>query len=114
MFGGSWGSTLALAYAQAHPSRVAGCVLRGVFLGRDAEVEWFLYGLRRFFPDAWQAFAEHDVSLRTVRQEGRGDDAQLVVVSHRATDEALAATVKQLRTMADVRDVTSVMRVEGA
>jgi homoserine dehydrogenase len=60
-----------------------------------------------------QAFAEHDVSIQTVRQEGRGDDAQLVVVSHRATDEALAATVKQLRTMADVRDVTSVMRVEG-
>jgi proline iminopeptidase len=59
LFGGSWGSTLALAYAQAHPERVAGCVLRGVFLGRDAEVEWFLYGLRRVFPDAWNAFADH-------------------------------------------------------
>jgi proline iminopeptidase len=59
LFGGSWGSTLALAYAQAHPERVTGCVLRGVFLGRDEEVEWFLYGLRRFFPDAWAAFAEH-------------------------------------------------------
>jgi proline iminopeptidase len=59
LFGGSWGSTLALAYAQAHPERVLGCVLRGVFLGRKAEVEWFLYGLRRVFPDAWSAFAEH-------------------------------------------------------
>ena len=59
LFGGSWGSTLALAYAQAHPERVTGCVLRGVFLGRPAEVEWFLYGLRRIFPDAWAAFAEH-------------------------------------------------------
>ena len=59
LFGGSWGSTLALAYAQAHPERVAGCVLRGVFLGREAEVEWFLYGLRRVFPDAWNVFAEH-------------------------------------------------------
>lgn len=59
LFGGSWGSTLALAYAQAHPDRVSGCVLRGVFLGRAAEVEWFLYGLRRVFPDAWAAFAEH-------------------------------------------------------
>ncbi|WP_376087239.1 prolyl aminopeptidase [Roseomonas sp. CCTCC AB2023176] len=59
LFGGSWGSTLALAYAQAHPLRVAGCVLRGVFLGRDDEVDWFLYGLRRIFPDAWQNFAEH-------------------------------------------------------
>jgi proline iminopeptidase len=59
LFGGSWGSTLALAYAQAHPERVTGCVLRGVFLGRKEEVEWFLYGLRRVFPDAWAAFAEH-------------------------------------------------------
>jgi len=59
LFGGSWGSTLALAYAQAHAERVVGCVLRGVFLGRPAEVEWFLYGLRRIFPDAWAAFAEH-------------------------------------------------------
>jgi proline iminopeptidase len=59
LFGGSWGSTLALAYAQAYPERVAGCVLRGVFLGRKPEVEWFLYGLRRIFPDAWAAFAEH-------------------------------------------------------
>jgi proline iminopeptidase len=59
LFGGSWGSTLALAYAQAHPERVVGCVLRGVFLGRPSEVEWFLYGLKRIFPDAWAAFAEH-------------------------------------------------------
>ena len=60
-----------------------------------------------------QAFAEHDVSIQTVRQEGRGDDAQLVVVSHRASDAALAATVEALRGMAIVRDVSSVMRVEG-
>jgi homoserine dehydrogenase len=59
------------------------------------------------------AFAEHGVSIQTVRQEGRGEDAQLVVVSHRATDEALATTVEQLRTMPEVHDVTSVMRVEG-
>jgi proline iminopeptidase len=67
LFGGSWGSTLALAYAQAHPDRVAGCVLRGVFLGRADEVDWFLYGLRRVFPDAWASFAEH------VPPEERGD-----------------------------------------
>jgi len=59
------------------------------------------------------AFAEHDVSIQTVRQEGRGDDAQLVVVSHRATDAQLSATVEHLRKMDIVRDVTSVMRVEG-
>jgi proline iminopeptidase len=59
LFGGSWGSTLALAYAQAHPDRVTGCVLRGVFLGRAQEVDWFLHGLRRVFPEAWAGFAEH-------------------------------------------------------
>lgn len=59
------------------------------------------------------AFAEHGVSIQTVRQEGRDQDAQLVVVSHDATDAQLAATVQHLRGMEVVRDVTSVMRVEG-
>ncbi|WP_248580998.1 homoserine dehydrogenase [Nocardioides sp. InS609-2] len=59
------------------------------------------------------AFADHGVSIQTVRQEGRGADAQLVVVSHQATDAQLAATVEQLRSMDIVREVTSVMRVEG-
>jgi proline iminopeptidase len=56
LFGGSWGSTLALAYAQACPERVAGCVLRGVFLGRPQEVDWFLDGLRAVFPDTHANF----------------------------------------------------------
>lgn len=56
LFGGSWGSTLALAYAQAYPERVVGCVLRGVFLGRPAEVAWFLDGLAAVFPDAHASF----------------------------------------------------------
>ncbi len=56
LFGGSWGSTLALAYAQAYPHRVTGCVLRGVFLGRQVEVEWFLNGLGVLFPDAHANF----------------------------------------------------------
>ncbi|WP_395657650.1 homoserine dehydrogenase [Nocardioides sp.] len=60
------------------------------------------------------AFAEHGVSIQTVRQEGRGADAQLVVVSHESTDAALSATVGHLRGMDIVREVTSVMRVEGA
>jgi proline iminopeptidase len=57
LFGGSWGSTLALAYAQQWTSRVVGLVLRGVFLGRQSEVDWFLHGLRAVFPDAHAAFA---------------------------------------------------------
>jgi homoserine dehydrogenase len=60
-----------------------------------------------------QLFAEHGVSLQTVRQEGHGDDAQLVVVSHRATDAALRATVEALRQQSYVHDVSSIMRVEG-
>jgi proline iminopeptidase len=59
LFGGSWGSTLALAYAQAHPTRVIGCVLRGVFLGRRQEVAWFLHGLAAIFPDAHASFLGH-------------------------------------------------------
>ena len=59
LFGGSWGSTLALAYAQAHPERVIGLVLRGVFLGRAPEVDWFLHGMARVFPDAHAAFLAH-------------------------------------------------------
>lgn len=58
LFGGSWGSTLALAYAQAHPEVVMGAVLRGIFLGRPPEVEWFLYGLARIFPDAHGTFSQ--------------------------------------------------------
>jgi len=60
-----------------------------------------------------QAFAEHDVSIQTVRQEGRGDEAKLVVVSHRALDSDLSATVEAIRRMDAVHDVSSIMRVEG-
>lgn len=56
VFGGSWGSTLALAYAEAHPQRCTGLILRGIFLCRDSEIDWFLYGLRNLFPEAWNAF----------------------------------------------------------
>jgi homoserine dehydrogenase len=58
-------------------------------------------------------FAEHGVSIETVRQNGRGADAQLVLVTHHAHDAALSATVQALRDLDIVRQVTSVMRVEG-
>jgi len=58
LFGGSWGSTLALAYATAHPGRVLGLVLRGVFLASRAEIDWFMHGMRQVYPEAWRAFAE--------------------------------------------------------
>ena len=60
-----------------------------------------------------QVFAEHDVSIQTVRQNGRGADAQLVIVTHRALDAALSRCVAALRNLDAVLQVTSVMRVEG-
>ncbi|MGB8183091.1 MAG: prolyl aminopeptidase [Stellaceae bacterium] len=57
VFGGSWGSTLALAYAEAHPERCSGLVLRGIFLCRQSEIDWFLYGMRAVFPEAWRNFS---------------------------------------------------------
>lgn len=52
LFGGSWGSTLALAYAERLPQRVRGLILRGIFLGSRSEIDWFLYGMGQFFPEA--------------------------------------------------------------
>jgi len=57
LFGGSWGSTLSLVYAQTHPECVSGLVLRGIFLCRPEDIEWFYqYGACRVFPDYWQDF----------------------------------------------------------
>jgi proline iminopeptidase len=57
LFGGSWGSTLCLAYAESHPAQVRALVLRGIFLCRPSEIQWFLYGIRTVFPEAWRSFA---------------------------------------------------------
>ena len=57
VFGGSWGSTLALAYAQAHPQHCLGLALRGIFLCRPGEIEWFMRGMGTVFPEAWHEFA---------------------------------------------------------
>lgn len=57
VFGGSWGSTLALAYAEAHPERVLGLVLRGIFLCRPRDIHWFYQeGAGRLFPDYWEDY----------------------------------------------------------
>ena len=58
IFGGSWGSTLALAYAIGHPERCVGLILRGIFLCRKSEIDWFLYGVRNLFPEVWARFVE--------------------------------------------------------
>ena len=57
VFGGSWGSTLALAYAQSHPQCVSELVLRGIFMLREKELQWFYqYGASEIYPEAWQGF----------------------------------------------------------
>ena len=58
VFGGSWGSTLGLSYGQAHPEHCAGFVLRGIFLGTPPEIDWFLNGMGKLFPDAWEEFRD--------------------------------------------------------
>lgn len=70
VFGGSWGSTLALAYAETHPERVSGLVLRGIFLGRANEARWVYeesQGASAIFPDHWEEF------LRVIPKAERGD-----------------------------------------
>lgn len=59
VFGGSWGSTLGLYYAQRHPERVLSLCLRGIWLLRQVEIDWWLYGLRNLAPGLWREFAEH-------------------------------------------------------
>lgn len=57
VFGGSWGSTLALLYAQAHPTKVKGLILRGIFLARTSDITWlYQEGANKIFPDYWQEF----------------------------------------------------------
>ncbi len=57
LFGGSWGSTLAMHYATLYPARCLSLILRGIFLCEQPEIEWFLYGIKTVFPEAWDQFA---------------------------------------------------------
>ncbi len=74
VFGGSWGSTLALAYAETHPDRCKALILRGIFLCRRSEIDWFLYGLRTIFPEPWAEL------VRPIPAAERGD---LLAAYHR-------------------------------
>lgn len=67
VFGGSWGSTLSLAYAIAHPTRVHSLTLRGIFLLTPTEIDWFLYGINTVFPEEWQKF------VSVLPEDERGD-----------------------------------------
>ncbi len=68
VFGGSWGTTLALSYAVTYPEAVKSFVLRGVFLLEQPEIDWFLYGIQHIFPEAWErfsAYVNHEKDLLT-------------------------------------------------
>ena len=68
VFGGSWGSTLSLAYAETHPDRASGLILRGIFLTRRKELEWFYqYGASEIFPDFWERYRDE------IPEDERGD-----------------------------------------
>ena len=83
LFGGSWGSTLSLAYGVRHPDRVSEMVLRGIFLLRQEEIDWFYQdGAGRFFPEEWQAYLDpippderHDMVRAYYERLTSSDDA---------------------------------------
>jgi proline iminopeptidase len=84
VFGGSWGSTLALAYAQTHPDKVTEMVLRGIFMLRRQELEWFYqHGCNALYPDAWETY------LGAIPEVERGD---LMSAYHRRLTSADAGT----------------------
>jgi proline iminopeptidase len=87
VFGGSWGSTLALAYANAYPQAVSGMILRGIFLCRPGELDWFLRQVRHFFPEAWEEFvaplsaSERNDILRAYHRLIFSDDRATIIAS---------------------------------
>ena len=81
VFGGSWGSTLGLLYAETHADRVSGLILRGIFLARDKDVKWFYQqGTSRLFPDYWEKFikpipeSERDDMVAAYSRQLTGDN----------------------------------------
>ncbi len=103
VFGGSWGSTLALAYAQEHPERVSGLILRGIFLCRPQDLHWFYQdGASRIFPDAWEEYeriippAERHDYIRAYYRRLTGDDqiAQMAAAKAWSVWEGHCSTLK--------------------
>jgi proline iminopeptidase len=100
VFGGSWGSTLALAYAQAHAERVSELVLRGIFTFRQREVDWlYLYGASEVFPDKWEEFVtlvpegEREDLVAAYQRRLTGDDPAARLAAAKAWSKWEAETV---------------------
>jgi proline iminopeptidase len=91
VFGGSWGSTLALAYAEKHPERVTELVLRGIFLLRRKEIEWFYQGgASTIFPDAWESYRDH------IPEAERGDMLRAYYGRLTSSDPAVRNTAARI------------------
>ncbi len=110
VFGGSWGSTLALLYAQTHPESVTGLVLRGVFLARHEDVQWFYQqGTSRLFPDYWEKFIapipveQRDDMVSAYHRQLTGDDEVQKLRAARAWSvwEGMTATLKANKSVID-------------
>ena len=113
VFGGSWGSTLALAYAQAHPEVVTELVLRGIFLLRPQEIHWFYqHGASELYPDSWQSYlapipeAERDNLLQAFHRRLTSDDESTRLAAARAWSvwEASASFLVQNKDFMDKLD----------
>ncbi len=101
VFGGSWGSTLALAYSQTHPDSCKGLILRGIFMLRPSEIRWFYQeGASNIYPDAWQEYLkpippeERNDLLSAFYQRLIGEDSQVRLEAARAWSVWEASTSK--------------------
>jgi proline iminopeptidase len=125
VFGGSWGSTLALAYAQAHPQNVVELVLRGIFMLRAAEIRWFYqHGASEIFPDAWESYRdaipreERDDFVTAYHRRLTGNDRAAAVAAAKAWSVWEAATsflhtnAANIKNWAEEQFALSVARIE--
>jgi proline iminopeptidase len=107
VFGGSWGSTLALAYAQKHPERVSELVLRGIFLLRRKELEWFYqHGASVMFPDQWERYWNH------IPEAERGD--MMAAYHRRLTSDDAAVRLQAARIWSQWEAATSYLFLDPA
>ena len=125
VFGGSWGSALALAYAETHPDRVTELVLRGIFLLRKVELDWFYQeGTSALFPDAWERFVapipkrERDDLMSAYHRRLTGEDEAVKLACAKAWSQWEAATVSllpapnRIEQFADPRFALAFARIE--
>jgi len=126
LFGGSWGSTLALAYAVTHPAQVQGLILRGIFLCRPQEIQWFYqYGASQLFPEVWESYLapiapaeRHDLvgayhRLLTGTNEAAKLDAARAWSKWEGATSTLLASEEMVQVFNDGRHALEFARIEN-